>query len=112
MTVLVQEKLRAVLVDHGRRVMDDPQRVEALLRDYCGHHRREIAALISALKEGVPASLSSAPTGMPQEALIATLGRRLEAHQGLNQQLARWAAQTWTTCVYRRLRWSRGGASG
>ena len=43
-----------------------------MLADYCGHYRRECLALVTALREEVPASLLS-PSAIPQSLVIANL---------------------------------------
>jgi hypothetical protein len=51
MNDLPRQKLREIIVQHGRALCDDPKRCEAFLRDYCGQYGREIFILISALKK-------------------------------------------------------------
>ena len=48
-----RQKLRELIIEYGRLLCDDPRRCEALLKDYCGQHKREIFVLISALKNHV-----------------------------------------------------------
>ena len=48
---------QAVLARTGRDVTTDAKLCEALLRDLCGEHRREIAVLVAAQKERVAADL-------------------------------------------------------
>jgi hypothetical protein len=42
MNDLPRQKLRELIVEYGRSLCDDPRRCEALLKDYCGQHKREI----------------------------------------------------------------------
>ena len=53
MNDLPRQKLREIIVQHGRALCDDPKRCEAFLRDYCGQYGREIFILISADANGV-----------------------------------------------------------
>jgi len=54
-----------LIVEYGRSLCDDPRRCEALLKDYCGAHKREIFVLVSALKNRVAADLLTASAGVP-----------------------------------------------
>jgi hypothetical protein len=77
-------------------VADDPRKCEGLLRDFCGGYRREIHALINALREKTAEELLSASADrVPQEVLAARLARRLEDFRGLDRELAYWAVVSW-----------------
>lgn len=52
-----RQKLRELIVEYGRSLCDDPRRCEALLKDYCGQHKREIFVLVNALKNRVAEDL-------------------------------------------------------
>lgn len=44
----VRDSLRALIVRYGHALGEDPSRCEAMLRDLCGQHKREIFILVSA----------------------------------------------------------------
>ena len=73
-----------LIATYGRALCDDLRRCEALLRDLCGTHRREIHVLVSALRERVAADLLAASEGVPREVLRARLtqpaARQSRAH--------------------------------
>ena len=52
-----REKLRMIIEKNGDAILQDPDRVEGLLRDHCGSYRKEISALVGALNERVPLEL-------------------------------------------------------
>jgi len=52
-------------VRFGQALSEDPCRCEALLRDLCGQHKREITVLIRALKQRVATDLLGASAGLP-----------------------------------------------
>ncbi len=52
-----RQKLREIVSQ--RNILDDPRLCEALLRDLCGEHKREIFVLVAALKERVAADLAA-----------------------------------------------------
>src|ERR1019366_7675822 len=53
----VRTQLRQIVITYGLEICEDPRRVEALLRDLAAGYRREIAVLVGAVREGVPAEL-------------------------------------------------------
>jgi hypothetical protein len=95
MNDLPKQKLREIILQYGRSVCDEPQRCEALLRDYCGQHRKEISVLVSALKERVPTELLASQSTIPHAVLLAQLTQRLRDNLGLAEDAARWAVESW-----------------
>lgn len=85
--------------EHGRSLTDDPRRCEGLLRDLCPHGRREVHLLATALRERVPAELSSSQVAVPPAVLIARLTKRLEQDLGLAEEAARWAVESWALAL-------------
>lgn len=66
----VRQKLYELIVQYGRSLCDDPQRCRALLKDYCGKHKREIFVLVSALRNRVAEDLLKTSAGVPQSLLL------------------------------------------
>jgi len=99
MNNLPRQKLSEIVARHGRDIANDPRRVEGLLRDYGGPHRREIAVLVSAAEEGVAAELLAAGAGLPREALLARLARRLHDNVAMEPAAARWAVNSWALAL-------------
>jgi len=94
---LPRKVLCELLAKHGSSLCADPRRCEALLRDYCGRHKREIFVLISALKERVVAELEHATP--PLTLLMASLAKRLHANLGLAEEFAWWAVESWALAL-------------
>jgi hypothetical protein len=94
-----RQVLGQLIARYGSGLADDPRRCEALLRDLAGDYRREVHALVQALREGVPADLQRTPSGVPLEARLATLASRLENNLGLTTDLARWAVESWASAL-------------
>jgi hypothetical protein len=94
-----RQKLAELITRQGRGLLDDPRRTEALLRDVCGNHPREVNVLITALRERVPQDLLSSQGGTPKPVMIGWLVQRLEDEAGLAKDAAQWAAETWALAL-------------
>src|SRR5271156_1732215 len=96
-TAVPREKLKELMEKNGDGLLQDRDRCEGLLKDYCGGHRREISALVGALEERVPLELKSSwQTAMTPEAMRARLVQRLEENRGLAPEIANYAVDTWS----------------
>jgi hypothetical protein len=99
MNDLPRQKLQEIIVQYGRSLGKDPQRCEGLLRDFCGQHRKEISALVGAVKEGVPTELLSSHKSVPSKILLARLTKRLQDNLALAEEAARWAVESWALAL-------------
>ena len=91
-----RKTLCELVATYGHTLCDDPRRCEGLLRDLCGAYKREIHALIAALKEGIGAELLSASQSVfPPEVRLARLAKKLEENLGLAPDVAHWAIESW-----------------
>lgn len=93
------QKLRELIIEYGRSLCDDPRRCEALLKDYCGQHKREIFVLVSALNNRVAEDLINASAGVPPALVFGRLIQRLEDELGLAENAARWAVESWALAL-------------
>jgi hypothetical protein len=84
---------------YGRAICREPQRVEAMLRDLCPEHKREVFLLVSALREQIVPDLMSvqmgAVGGVPEEVVVSRSRRKLAENLGLNEESASWAVDSW-----------------
>lgn len=94
-----RRKLAELVTRFGPDLCDDPRRCEGLLRDVCGTHRREIFVLVSAVREGVGTELRQSAPGLPLEAVVARLTKRLHQNLGLAEDLARWGVESWAVAL-------------
>ena len=90
---IVHDKLAELVGRFGLDLCNDARRCEALLRDVCNEHKREINALVSAARDGVGSELRQSSAGVPKELIIARLTKRLHENFGLAEDLARWAVE-------------------
>ncbi|OSO93924.1 hypothetical protein B7O87_05070 [Cylindrospermopsis raciborskii CENA303] len=98
MNDLPRQKLKEIIMQHGRTLCDDPKRCEAFLRDYCGEYRREIFILISALKQDVAKDLLNSGN-IPVEFLISKLINKMQSELGLTEEAARYAVESWAVVL-------------
>lgn len=89
------QTLRDLMVRYGRSLYDDPCRLEALLRDFCGTHRQAISVLTSAARERIPPDLLTSVSAVPVEVAIAQQAKRLQTNLGLAEASARWSVESW-----------------
>jgi hypothetical protein len=92
---LPRQKLREIVHLFGHQIADDPEKCERLLKDCCPEHRREIVALVSAIKEGLVRRLISTGREQPTNAIVRLLSKTLEEDIGLDSNLSRWAVESW-----------------
>ena len=92
-----RQKLREIIRQHGRSIIENPRRLENLLRDYCGEFRREISVLTVALEEHAVADmLSAAPAfALPRKVTLARLAQRLCDNLALSESAASWSIESW-----------------
>ena len=91
--------LKRLLKQYGQELIDDPRRTEALLRDHCGQHTREIFVLVNAQKQRVPSDLLSAPAWMPRQATYSRLSKTLQTKLALTEDAANWAVASWAAAL-------------
>ena len=91
--------LKRLLKQYGQELIDDPRRTEALLRDLCGQHTREIFVLVNAQKQHVPNDLIAAPAWMPRQATYSRLSRLLQTKLALTEDAANWAVAAWAAAL-------------
>lgn len=91
--------LKRLLKQYGQELIDDPRRTEALLRDLCGQHTREIFVLVNAQKQRVPSELRTAPTWMPRQAVYTRLSRMLQTKLAITEDAADWAVLSWAAAL-------------
>ena len=93
---------RDVLVDivakYGLPVLTTPLRCEGLLKDYCGEHRREIAALMKCLRAGVINQLGQ-QNGTPIKTVCSRLSQTLEQDSEMPKAMAQWTIESWAVAL-------------
>jgi hypothetical protein len=84
---------------YGRALCREPQRVEAMLRDLCPEHKREVFLLVSALREQIVPDLMSVQVGtvggVPEEVIVSRSRRKLADNLGFTEESSAWAVDSW-----------------
>ncbi|MBF0098539.1 MAG: formylglycine-generating enzyme family protein [Magnetococcales bacterium] len=93
-------RLQELLDSHGRALMQEPRRLEALLRDLSdGQSGSDLHLLMQGLKAGIPAQiLDDLERGLPMNGILPRLVQRLEeAH--IAAKAAQWCVNSWCTAL-------------
>ena len=100
MNDLPRHTLSRIIIKHGPGICDTPKRLEALLRDLCGAHRREINIIMGALEERVATDLTTeGNSAVPRDVLFARLAARLRDNLAYTPEAARWGVETWAVAL-------------
>jgi WD40 repeat protein len=99
MNDLLRDKLCELLAAHGRPLIEDRPRCEALLWLAAGENSRGMFALTGALERKVPQAILTAPPERRDADLLEKLTRRLMADLDMDEAAARWAVESWASAV-------------
>jgi formylglycine-generating enzyme required for sulfatase activity len=88
-------QLQYIIRRYGISICEDARRCEAMLRDLCPEFKREIFALVNAIREDIPQELIRASKAIPKELFLTELSKRLCDNLGIIDDLARWAVESW-----------------
>ena len=95
----VIDLVRDIIARYGIDVSTNARRLENFLADLSKKRRLENAALVAAVKEGIPAELRAssgqAVPGLSGDRFV----RLLREHQGLDANVARWAVRAWAQAL-------------
>lgn len=99
MNPAVATALRRILADRGLSLVNDPRRIEAMLRDLCPEDRAEVNLLVMAQQDGVPGRLLHAAESGSLPVTTQHLIAQLTRDRGLRPSMARWAVTTWGSAL-------------
>lgn len=99
MTDMPRQQLHYIITHYGRSICDEPKRCEALLKDLCPQHKREVNLLVGALREGVAKELLKPNQLLPIEMVISRLSQKLYDELGFDSGLAQWAVESWALAL-------------
>ncbi len=90
----VIEVLKKLIASHGIVLCTNWSRLEGLLCDHAGQHRREINILVIAAKQGIAEELLRVGSQV-DPLLLNRLVRRLHEETGIAEKFAEWAVNSW-----------------
>ncbi|HLM59599.1 MAG TPA: pectinesterase family protein [Pyrinomonadaceae bacterium] len=99
MNELPRRKLLEIVAKRGRSIIENPRRLEGLLRDYCGEHRREISVLVMAVEEHAVLDMLASSASLPRKVLLARLTQRLCDNLALSEPAAIWSIESWALAL-------------
>ncbi len=100
----VRKELVNLVATYGSdEISTNIRKVEGLLRDYCGEHKREIAVLISAMKNRIPEEILNAKSDAIESFLSSRLIKRLYDNEGTAKDFAQWAVESWTVALGKKI---------
>jgi hypothetical protein len=98
MNDLARQKLVKLVDSQPPGLMEDSERFEAFLRDYCGECKPEISAILAALAEDVPRDLRRMRS-QPYSLLREQLANKLQDERSIHQEAALWAVESWAVAL-------------
>ncbi len=98
MNDLARQKLVKLVDTQTPALLEDSERFEAFLRDYCGECKPEISAILAALDEDIPRDLRRMRS-QPYALLREQLANRLQDERSLHQEAALWAVESWAVAL-------------
>jgi hypothetical protein len=98
MNDIARQKLVKLVDTQTPALLEDSERFEAFLRDYCGECKPEISAILAALAEDIPRDLRRMRS-QPYQLLREQLANRLQDERSLHQEAALWAVESWAVAL-------------
>jgi len=95
----VRQKLCEIVNEHGPTICDNTTKLENLLRDMCGQYKREIHALVCALRGGAVSQLQNSTSPETYSIASSSLIRGLANEFALEHYPAAWAVDSWAVAL-------------
>ena len=90
----VRERLSELVRTHGKNILDQPDKIEDLLRASFEECETQITAIAIALREGLLNELLRSEDSSAQNAAVAGFFQRLRDNYGIDEEVATWAAES------------------
>jgi len=81
-----RNQLIEIVKKHGVKILDEPRKVEGLLRDFYGDCKKEIFGIVSGLKEGAATELLNSSKSGTQKSVIGRLFQRLQDNYAMTEE--------------------------
>jgi len=93
--IILVETLKKLVASYGLSLTKDERRLERLLLEYCAWNKREINALIAAIRYQVVDKLVSISTQQVKPSYLGELMNKFQEESGLPNELAKWTVSAW-----------------
>lgn len=95
MNFAVKQKLKDIINAYGVSILNEPKRIEAMLKDYCYENKKEIFLIMSAINENIAQELQNTKHAAAQLGIVNRLIERLCDNLGIAEVNAKWAVESW-----------------
>jgi hypothetical protein len=95
----IQQKLKAIIVEHGTSIVNDPRRIKAMLKDLFPQNKREVRVLSAVLDEGFAKRLLRDGDKIPTSISIPQYAQILHDDLAIDLAMSRWAVETWAMAL-------------
>jgi len=89
-----RKQLIEIVKRYGIKILDEPKKVEGLLRDFCGDCKREIFSIVNALKEGAANDLANSTKGSMTKLVAGRLCKKLQDDLALSEEASIWSIES------------------
>ena len=89
-----RKQLIEIVKKYGIKMLDEPKKVEGLLRDFCGDCKREIFSIVNALKEGAANDLANSTKGSTTKLVAGRLCKKLQDDLALSEEASIWSIES------------------
>jgi len=89
-----RRQLIEIVKTYGIQILDEPKKVEGLLRDFCGDCKKEIFSIVNALKEGVAKDLANSTKGSTTKLVAGRLCKKLQDDLALSEEASIWSIES------------------
>ncbi len=94
-----EQILQKMIADYGPELVNQPSRVKGLLMDLCTRHKGAVRLLATVAENGMAKSLIR-DGGKNLSVLIPQLADQLHEDYCFDQQLSRWALESWAEALF------------
>ena len=89
-----RKQLIEIVKKYGIKILDEPRKVEGLLRDFCGDCKREIFSIVNALKEGAGNDLMNSSKSNTVRIAIGRLSSKMQSDLGMSEEVTVWSIES------------------
>ncbi|HRV02577.1 MAG TPA: formylglycine-generating enzyme family protein [Mesotoga sp.] len=89
-----RKQLIEVVKRYGIKILDEPRKVEGLLKDFCGDCKKEIFSIVNALKERAGNDLMNSSKSNTVRIAIGRLSSKMQSDLGMSEEVAVWSIES------------------